>query len=254
MIRRLRLIPVLDLLDGVVVRGVAGKRNEYRPVQSRIASLPAPLDVARAFRERFDFHELYVADLDAIQRGRPNWPVYDELIGEGFRLLVDAGVRDASTAERIVKLGAGVILGLESCPGQDFLRMLASQHATDDLIFSLDLKSGAVLAKRDDWGTDDAREIARAAIDTGMRRMIVLDLAQVGIGAGIGTLPLCSALREACPELELITGGGVRDVKDVKQIAETGIVDGLLVASALHDGRLTPDDVRRFDRSQVPNP
>src|SRR5579872_5647704 len=47
----MRIVPVLDLLGGVVVRGVGGRRREYRPVVSRLTPSCDPLDVARAFAD-----------------------------------------------------------------------------------------------------------------------------------------------------------------------------------------------------------
>ena len=80
----MQIIPVLDLLDSVVVRGVAGQRDEYRPVESSIAPSSNPVDVAIAFRETFGLNRLYIADLDAILRSEPNLLVYGQLQQEGF--------------------------------------------------------------------------------------------------------------------------------------------------------------------------
>jgi phosphoribosylformimino-5-aminoimidazole carboxamide ribotide isomerase len=73
--------------------------------------------------------------------------------------------------------------------------------------------------------------------------MIVLDLADVGVSRGTGTLDLVRRLRSAHPQLELTAGGGVRGIDDLRQLADAGC-DAALVASALHDGRITPDEVR----------
>ena len=62
----MKILPVLDLLDGIVVRGVAGKRNAYRPVESQLVDNPDPIFVAEAFRNHFGLTEFYLADLDAI--------------------------------------------------------------------------------------------------------------------------------------------------------------------------------------------
>jgi phosphoribosylformimino-5-aminoimidazole carboxamide ribotide isomerase len=75
--------------------------------------------------------------------------------------------------------------------------------------------------------------------------MIVLDLAQVGVGAGVATGNLCRQLRQRFAGLRLITGGGVRHEEDLTELAALGI-DGVLVASALHDGRLMRNDLQRF--------
>ena len=62
----MRVIPVIDLMGGHVVRGVAGERSRYRPVVSLLAQDAAPRSVAQAFAQRLGAREVYVADLDAI--------------------------------------------------------------------------------------------------------------------------------------------------------------------------------------------
>ena len=90
----MRVLPVIDLLGGQVVRGVAGRREEYRPIVSRLTSSTRPLDVARGFREHLRLDELYLADLDAIAGKRAAVDVCAALLSDGFRLWVDAGVND----------------------------------------------------------------------------------------------------------------------------------------------------------------
>jgi phosphoribosylformimino-5-aminoimidazole carboxamide ribotide isomerase len=70
----------------------------------------------------------------------------------------------------------------------------------------------------------------------------VLDLARVGEGGGTGTEELCARLASAHPEVELIAGGGVRGIADVRRLGEAGVA-AVLVASALHEGRLTRGEI-----------
>ena len=84
---------------------------------------------------------------------------------------------------------------------------------------------------------------------------LVIDLARVGTGTGLD-LALVSRVREAVPGLTLIAGGGVRGLDDVVRIADAGC-DGALVASALHDGRLSAAEVataRRWMKAPAPAP
>ena len=74
-------------------------------------------------------------------------------------------------------------------------------------------------------------QIAAAAIAAGVQRLIILDLADVGVGGGVGTLTLCQAIRAAHPQVEIIAGGGVRGLADLQQMAAAGC-DAALVASA----------------------
>lgn len=62
----MHILPVIDLLDGQVVRAVAGERARYRPVRSRLAGDADPVAVAAALLELAPFAAVYVADLDAI--------------------------------------------------------------------------------------------------------------------------------------------------------------------------------------------
>ena len=68
----LRLIPVIDLMDGMVVHAREGRREECRPVRSRLTESAAPLDIAQALLELHPFKTLYIADLDAIARRGEN--------------------------------------------------------------------------------------------------------------------------------------------------------------------------------------
>src|SRR5262249_21558693 len=97
----MRLIPVLDVRDSMVVRGVGGRRREYRPVVRRLTSSTAPLDVARALIDSFHPRELYLADLDAIGGAAPAFDMYRGIRELGVRLWVDAGVRDGHAASTI---------------------------------------------------------------------------------------------------------------------------------------------------------
>jgi phosphoribosylformimino-5-aminoimidazole carboxamide ribotide isomerase len=239
------VIPVLDLLGGVVVRGVAGMRSEYRPVVSCLSDRPEPLAVARAFRSELGLETLYVADLDAILSERPNWETYRQLALDGFSLWIDAGLREIGTAERLLTLGAvRVIAGLETWPGPESLAELCRKVGGERVIFSLDLKEGSPLGSRTHWPSGDARVIAEQAADAGVKGTIVLDLSQVGVNQGISTTDLCRQLRESRPGRELITGGGVRHADDLRGLGSAGI-DGVLVASALHDGRVRRGDIER---------
>ena len=111
---------------------------------------------------------------------------------------------------------------------------------------SLDLKAGLPLGRVELWPSAEPWAIAAHAIEAlGLRRLIVLDLANVGVGAGVGTEGLCTRLKRAYPEVQLTAGGGVRGIDDVKRLRALG-VDRVLVASALHDGRITPDDLSRL--------
>ena len=242
------IVPVIDLKDGVVVRGVAGRRDEYCPIESRIATDPLPATVARALVEHFARATVYVADLDAIRGGSLNLAAYREIAAAGMQLWLDAGIGDLAAAKRIravlVAIGvtAELIVGLESLASPAALGEIVAEIGARQTIFSLDLKAGKPLTSIAAWQSLAPAAIADEAVAQGVERMILLDLADVGTGRGTGTLGLCRDLRDRYPSLQLVTGGGVRGVEDLQQLAAAG-ASAALVASALHDGRLKRGDL-----------
>jgi phosphoribosylformimino-5-aminoimidazole carboxamide ribotide isomerase len=234
----LRVIPVLDLRGGQVVRAVGGRRQEYRP----LTPLSRPLDVARAFRDHFGLTEIYVADLDALAGAPPDLATVAALAGDGFRLWLDAGVRERDDVRPLVEAGVrAVVVGLETVAGPAELAAIVAEQG-ERIVFSLDLRGAEPLGDRSAWNGADAGTIANWAIRLGVRRLLVLDLARVGSGGGTGTEELCAFLAGKYPEVEVSAGGGVRGPEDLGRLRAAG-VRAALVATALHDGRLTRADV-----------
>jgi phosphoribosylformimino-5-aminoimidazole carboxamide ribotide isomerase len=240
------ILPVLDVLQGAVVRGVAGRRAQYRPVVSRLIASSEPRAVAEAFRSQFGLAELYVADLDAIAGDAPSIPMYQALLRRGFRLWVDAGVRDRERADAIADSGLGIIIGLETVRGPTALADVLRSHA-DRAVFSLDLRDGVPLGDRAAWDGADAFAVAERAFGLGATRVLVLDLAHVGVGSGTGTEVLCDRLITASPQCQVWVGGGVRNADDLRRLKAQG-VSAVLIASALHDGSVTRDDLLTLSR------
>ena len=82
---------------------------------------------------------------------------------------------------------------------------------------------------------------SRACTAPGLREAIVLDLARVGSGEG-PDVALIAELHAAFPDLELLAGGGVRDVDDLRALDGAGAA-GALVATALHRGVIGPREL-----------
>jgi phosphoribosylformimino-5-aminoimidazole carboxamide ribotide isomerase len=110
------------------------------------------------------------------------------------------------------------------------------------IVFSLDLNEGVPLGTVAAWHRPDARSIAEQAIQLGVRRVLLLDLADIGMNNGPGTEVLASELLAANPDLEVAIGGGVRDITDLDRLKRMGI----RAASALHGGRLRREDLTSF--------
>ena len=240
----MRVIPVIDLKSGVVVRAIGGQRDAYQPVRSVLSSDASPRSVAIGLAQRLGAGEAYVADLDAIAGAEPAWDLYQQIADTGLRLWVDAGVSTVKRARQLVRHQIDgrplhrVILGLESAPNPAALASIAGEVDVERLAFSLDLFLGRPLHGSTSWHGRSAAQSVQSAMEVGIGHVIVLDLARVGQGGGTGTQALCDQLHRSYPDVELIAGGGVNRLAQIEELSKVGC-DAVLIGSALHDGRLT---------------
>jgi phosphoribosylformimino-5-aminoimidazole carboxamide ribotide isomerase len=238
----LRIIPVIDVLNGVAVHAVRGRRKEYLPLQSVLCDSAEPVAVARAFKT-CGFEELYVADLDAILGRGENCSILKQMGEETqLALMVDAGISDVEGVRRLLDCGVSkVIVGTETLPELATLREIIDGFGSEKIVVSLDLKAGQVLSLSESIAAMAPLEVARTVEKLGVCEIIVLDLTKVGSGEGVDLALLELMLKEL--DVRVLVGGGVRDTDDLKALNNVG-VDGVLLATALHSGRIPVGETR----------
>jgi phosphoribosylformimino-5-aminoimidazole carboxamide ribotide isomerase len=238
-----RIIGVIDVLDGVAMHAVRGLRQQYEPVPSVGGD---PLALARAYTA-MGVHEIYVADLDAIRGNGANDGIASSIATVSQALWLDAGVSSVGRARHALALGAArVVVGLETLSSYAALALVCADIGDDHVAFSLDLMDGVpiLLAEGGSHRDREAHKIileppavmAARAVDAGASAIIVLDLARVGSDEGLD-FDLIARIREAVPQVTLVAGGGVRGDDDLARLADAGC-DGALVATALQNGAL----------------
>lgn len=238
-----RIIPVIDLKGGMAVHAVGGRRDQYRPIRSVWQATADPIALASSIREGTGLETLYVADLDAIE-GRSNHGAFYRALGP---IWLDSGLRDRSDLDPLIDLPTlNFVAGLESVEGPRGLAGLLEAAGANRLIFSIDLDDGRPrIAPRADWPKIDPLSMVDRAIDLGVRRLILLDLRRVGTGRGVGTEDLFLEIRDRFPGVEIVAGGGIRGIEDVQALRDGG-ASGVLIGSALHDGRIGPTELDPF--------
>jgi HisA/HisF family protein len=238
----MRVVGVIDLKGGTAVHAVRGERERYRPVSGVIGGDDGDaLALARGFREELGLEEIYVADLDAIVGGDRHAALLGALAAEA-RLMVDAGATEPAAARALLDLGAHrVIVGTETLSGPDALDRLLAELPAGALILSVDLRDGRVLSPDGTLAGLPALDAVARLRRHGLGEAIVLDLARVGSGAG-PDVALIAEIHDAFPDLELLAGGGVRDLDDLRALDAAGAA-GARGATALHRGVIGPREL-----------
>jgi phosphoribosylformimino-5-aminoimidazole carboxamide ribotide isomerase len=227
----MEIIPVIDLKGGVVVRARMGQRDQYRPIETPLSPTSDPVDVVRGLLSVSAFRTLYVADLDAIERKgdaktalarvRSAFPQLD--------IWVDNGLADADAARAFLEQGADhLVLGSEAQTDHMLVESLRNDRR---VILSLDFRGDAFIGP--------PSLLATPAIWP--RRVIVMTLARVGSAAG-PDLERLAAIHKISENRQVYAAGGIRHAGDLATLKRSGIA-GALIASSLHDGRLTRADI-----------
>lgn len=232
------VVPVVDLMAGLVVHARAGERDRYHPLSgSRLVDTAEPFSVVEAFLALHPFPALYLADLDAIRSKGDHLALLRSLALRFpfLSLWIDAGVGASDRLQELLAVpGVRPVLGSESQSDVQLLER-ARSLAADRILLSLD------------WRGAEAVDPAglRERPDLWPQDVIVMTLGRVGTGSGPDFVRLDEIRRRAGPQRRVWAAGGVRGPEDLLLLRERGIA-GALVATALHDGRLGPADLARL--------
>ena len=236
----MQIIPVIDLLDGTVVHARKGDRKNYQAIQSSISKSSKPLDIVSALLEFYPFQQLYIADLNAIQKiGNNNFSEINSISQQypNLKLWIDAGIGDISELALWNDRNFNVILASENFSDLDnFLNIKA--HLASDCILSLDFMP------------DGYRGPPELLTDTQYwpKNVILMSLAHVGANQGTN-LELLNQFKEYATQFNLYAAGGIRNLDDLTMLKQAGI-HGALVASALHSQQILGDEIRSLGLAQ----
>lgn len=180
----------------------------------------------------YPFRRMYVADLDAIL-GRGDHQRVVEALRRAYpdlELWVDGGFSDIDAASAWQAAGLGrPVMGSESLTGFQTRAVFPAQS-----LLSLDFRGDdflgpiSLMHEPERWPED----------------VIVMTLARVGVGVG-PDLERLMQIRSLNPACRLVAAGGVRHTDDLRALARVG-ASGVLLASALHDGRLSRAELDVF--------
>ncbi len=228
----MKIIPVIDLKDGVVVHAKQGNRKHYQAINTALCQSSDIFQVIEAFLAVYRFDTFYIADLNAI--------TYQ---GDHNRLITEVLTRFPQITFWIDK--GYPIYGdhLKLLP--NYLPVLGSESYRDDTIAELKaFKHNFILSL--DYSNSNALGAKGLFSDPTFwpKNIIIMTLERVGSHHG----PDLNKLTDFCnqyPEKNFIAAGGIRDKRDLTALSEAGIHQAL-VASALHSGMIKPEDITEF--------
>ncbi len=228
----MQIIPVIDLMYGIVVHAKQGDRKNYQPIQSQLTTSHQALDIVAALLDIYPSEKLYVADLDAIQKTdgihRNNYSVIADIRNRypDLEIWVDAGISNAAELNVWGSSCVRLVIGSESFAKLDHY-LVIKESLQDHFILSLDFMP---------QGYQGPLELLENPAYW-PQEVIAMTLANVGANVGVNT-SLLNHIKKRAPQTNIYAAGGLRSLEELNQLSKMGI-KGALVASALHQKQLT---------------
>ncbi len=218
----MRVFFVVDIKDGLVVAAKRGERESYKPIESPIVPSSDPISVINAVKPKY----LYAADLDRITGVGDNGKVLEKLSGLVSEMIADCGFKND---EELKNLPFVPVVGTETF---DITRLKTRCYV------SLDFKGKFLDASKKFKSWREAVEVLNSYDLYGI---IVLPIHSVGT-----MKPEFELVEEviAVSDHPVMLGGGISGVEDLSRAKEIGC-SGVLVATAVHKGKIPLDVVRR---------
>ncbi len=234
----MKVIPVIDYKQGNVVIAKMGMREKYEPASSLLCKSSNLYDVIDAILNLADFKTIYIADLDCIEKQQLDTYLWTELCQhyKDLEFWIDIG----SVYKQWPKFmghttNARPVLGSESFPTNIDLESGIKLLTTYKPIISIDIIESEVL------GPSNLLNSAKSWPND----VIILSISHVGSNQGPDKKTI-SHIQALIQNKNLYYGGGIRNKDDINQLSGLNIA-GALVASTLHNGKLTKQEIAEFN-------
>lgn len=245
-----RIIPCLDVKDGVVVKGVQFRNHV---VMGDI------LDLAQRYRDE-GADELVFYDITASSDNRVVDRSWISRIAERLDIpfCVAGGIRSLDDAKAILAAGADKIsVNSPALENPDFISRLADAFGVQCVVVGIDSReenggyvvyqytgdeSKTIAAKR------DTLRWAQEAQKRGAGEIVLNCMNNDGVRQGYDIRQL-KAVRDVI-SIPLIASGGAGQMTHFCDVFDTANVDGALAASVFHKGDIAIPDLKRYLKDQ----
>ena len=241
----MELLPAIDIRGGRCVRllqGDFGQETRYSVNPVELAQRYADLGAAW----------LHVVDLDGAAQGTP---VNLELVRDmaraaNLKIQLGGGIRSRNDLDRVLEAVDRAVIGSLAVEARDLVTSWLKELGADRVTLALDVR-----VDEDDmpriathgW-TRDSAETLWSALEAysaeGLRHVLCTDVERDGALQG-PNLRLYATCTQRFPNIGFQASGGVRDSRDLSDLAATG-VSYAISGKALLEGRITEEEIRSF--------
>ncbi len=239
--KKLELIPAIDLIDGQCVRL---KQGLY---ESKTVYAKDPVEQAKIFAD-FGFRRLHLVDLDGAREGR----VVNLNVLEGIKkhtnLTVDfgGGIRSSEDVRNVFQAGADFLTaGSIAVKNPALVENWLQTFGPEKIILGADVKNERIAIhgwqEQTQW---TIFEFIEFYLPKGVKTVICTDVARDGMLQG-PNLELYKTLLQRFKDLQVIASGGVQSAEDFAALEKIGL-HGVIFGKAYYEGRIRPETLKDY--------
>jgi phosphoribosylformimino-5-aminoimidazole carboxamide ribotide isomerase len=230
-----RVIPAVDMMDGMVVQLVGGVPGTERIV------LPDPVKVAQEW-ESLGAPAIHAVDLDAaLDRGNNLDSIMAIIREVSIPVQVGGGIRSQERVDQLLEAGASaVVIGTRAIREPEWLEKVSREHPRR-AILALDVKEGMIQVRG--WQESSgisAEEMFKRIEGLPLSGVLHTNVDVEGQAKGIAAEDARTFIQR-CP-FPVISSGGITTVEDITALESMG-AEAVVIGVALYTGRLDPKEI-----------
>ena len=241
MMKKIELIPAIDIIEGKCVRLTKGEYSSQKTYSEN------PLEIAKQL-EDIGVKRLHMVDLDgAKSKHIVNHKVL-ETIANSTSLKIDFGGGIKSDADIHTAFDSGaslVTIGSVASTSPELFMSWIDKYGTDKIILGADVRNGMISING--WKEDSQYSLfdfLDKYIEAGIINILCTEISRDGMLEGPAT-DLYTEIMQRYPNINLIASGGISCMKDIEVLDDNGI-PSVVFGKAMYEERISMADIRNW--------
>ena len=241
MMKKIELIPAIDIIEGKCVRLTKGEYSSQKTYSEN------PLEIAKQL-EDIGVKRLHMVDLDgAKSKHIVNHKVL-ETIANSTSLKIDFGGGIKSDADIHTAFDSGaslVTIGSVASTSPELFMSWIDKYGTDKIILGADVRNGMISING--WKEDSQYRLfdfLDKYIEAGIINILCTEISRDGMLEGPAT-DLYKEIMQRYPNINLIASGGISCMKDIEVLDDNGI-PSVVFGKAMYEERISMADIRNW--------
>jgi phosphoribosylformimino-5-aminoimidazole carboxamide ribotide isomerase len=237
----MQLIPSISIIDGRINRLAKGDFSNPTVYNE------SPIDICRKFEDH-GIEVIHLVDLDGAREGWPiNYEIMETIVGH-TNLKVDftGGIQTDGAISKAFEYGASYLtIGSVAVKKKSLFASWIISYGREKITLSADSKKGKVAVKGWQQKTDiDLFDHIEYFYDRGLKYVKTTDIDRDGMMEG-PAFDLYAEIMKRFPDIKVLASGGVRNLDDIKQLADMGIF-ATIFGKAYFEGNIKLEELESF--------